>query len=70
MNFVYSIRTLNQVSSKSYALEMIREMIRVRRNDGIIFLEFVNRYNLALRRKRTVRLSLNDIKSVLKGHKG
>ena len=27
-NFVYSIRTINQVSSKSYALDMIREMIR------------------------------------------
>lgn len=65
-SFVYSIRTLNQVSSKSYALDMIHEMIRVCCNDGIIVLEFVNKWSLALRRYRSVRLSINDIKSVIK----
>lgn len=65
-NFVYSIRTLNQVSSKSYALDMIREMIRVCCNGGIILLEFVNKWSLALRRRSSVRLSINDVKLAIK----
>lgn len=69
-NFVFSIRTLNQVSSKSYAFDMVREMIRVCRNEGIVLLEFVNRYSISLHRKRTVRLSINDINSILKEYKG
>jgi len=68
-NIVYSIRTLNQVSSKSYALDMVCEMIRVCKNDGIILIEFVNNWSLAIRRHRSVRLSINDIKSVIKEHK-
>ena len=69
-NFVYSIRVLNQVSSETYALEMIREMIRVCADNGIILLEFVNKQSpLALRRFQTVRLSIADIKSLLKEFK-
>jgi len=67
-NFVYSIRTLNQVSSKSYALDMIREMIRVCCNNGTILVEFVNKWSITLGRHRSVQLSINDIKSVVKKH--
>lgn len=65
-NFVYSIRTLNQVSLKSYALDMVREMIRVCSNNGTMLIEFVNRWSVALGRYRSVQLSINDIKSVVK----
>jgi len=65
-NFVYSIRTLNQVSLKSYALDMIREMIRVCCSNGTILVEFINKWSVALGRYRSVRLSINDIKSVVK----
>ena len=68
-SFVYSIRALNHVSSEPYALDMIREMIRVCGNGGIILLEFVNKWSLSLRRYRCVRLSVNDIKSVIKEYK-
>lgn len=64
-NFIYSIRTLNQVASKSYALDMIREMVRVCCNEGTILIEFVNSRSLAIRRYRSVRLSINDIKSII-----
>ena len=67
-DFVYSIRTLNQVSLKSYALDMIREMIRVCCNNGTILVEFVNKWSAALGRYRSVQLSINDIKSVVKKH--
>ena len=65
-DFVYSIRTLNQVSSKSYALDMIREMIRVCCNNGTILVEFVNKWSVTLGRHRSVRLSISNIKSVVK----
>ena len=68
-NIVYSIRTLNQVSSKSYALNMLHEMIRVCSNDGIILIEFVNKWSLALRRHHSVRLSITDIKLVIKEYR-
>lgn len=67
-NFVYSIRTLNQVLSKSYALDMIREMIRVCCNNGTILVEFVNKWSVALGRYCSVQLSINDVKSVVKKH--
>ena len=65
-DFVYSIRTLNQVSSRTYALDTIREMIRVCGNNGTILVEFVNKWSVALGRYRSIQLSINDIKSVVK----
>jgi ubiquinone/menaquinone biosynthesis C-methylase UbiE len=67
-DFVYSIRTLNQVGSRTYALDVIREIMRVCRKQGFILLEFVNRFSLALGRKPSTRLSVRDIKRILKEH--
>ena len=64
-DFIYSIRTLNQVSSKSYAIDMIHEIIRVCSNDGIILIEFVNKQSLTLQRNPSVRLSIKDIKLII-----
>lgn len=65
-NFVFSIRTLNQVSSKAYAKNMIREMIRVCTSNGLILIEFINRHSLSFLGKPTVLLSKGDIKSLIK----
>ena len=67
-DFVYSIRTLNQVSLKSYALDIIHEMIRVCCNNGTILVEFVNKWSAASGKCHSVQLSINDIKSVVKKH--
>ena len=58
-DFVYSIRLLNQTESEEYALNTIREMIRVTRPGGFILAEFVNsnRPQIGRNATKTVRLS-------------
>lgn len=65
-DFVYSIRTLNQTSSHEYALCVTREMIRVVRMGGVVLIEFVN--NLRPHRKGYggVRLSVLDVRRLVK----
>ena len=60
-DFVYSIRVLNQLSSESYALNSIREMVRVCKEKGLILLEFVNKKGLTRNRETCVQLSVKDI---------
>ena len=62
-NFVYSIRCLNQTESIEYALESIKEMVRVVEPDGYVLVEFVNnnRPRIGRNATKTVRLSHNLI---------
>jgi ubiquinone/menaquinone biosynthesis C-methylase UbiE len=68
-DFTYSIRTLNQVSSKLYALGVIHEMIRVTNKGGTMLIEFVNKQSLTIRRYRSVRLSVSDIRLIVGKYK-
>jgi len=43
-DLVYSIRVLNQTDSPQYALDAVREMIRLTKPGGYILTEFVNDY--------------------------
>ena len=62
-NFVYSIRLLNQTESIEYALESIKEMVRVVEPGGYVLVEFVNnnRPQVGRNATKTVRLSHNLI---------
>jgi len=43
-DFVYAIRLLNQTASPEYALDVVKEMIRLVRPGGYVLAEFVNDY--------------------------
>ncbi len=58
-DFVYSIRTLNQVESRGYALRMLDEAMRVLKPGGLMMVEFMNRWGLS---PRGVMLSYRDIR--------
>ena len=62
-NFVYSIRLLNQTESIEYALNTIKEMVRVVEPGGYVLAEFVNnnRPRIGRNATKTVRLSHNLI---------
>lgn len=60
-DFVFAIRVTNQTESETYALRMIREMVRVAKPGGLILVEFVNRDRPLARRSRDVRLSFRQI---------
>jgi len=63
-DFVYSIRLINQLPSREYAFEVIKEMIRVCHQEGLILLEFVNSWGIT--RKKSIKLSVRDVNSLLK----
>lgn len=56
-DLVYAIRLLNQTESPDYALDVVREMVRITRQGGFILAEFVNdlrpRWGAANRPKRS-----------------
>ena len=63
-DFVFAIRVTNQTASEEYALEMVREMIRVARRGGLVLVEFVNRDRPLARRSEDVKLSFGQIGGV------
>jgi ubiquinone/menaquinone biosynthesis C-methylase UbiE len=63
-DFVFAIRVINQTESEDYALRMIREMIRVAKQDGLILVEFVNRDRPFARRSKDVRFSFGRIRNI------
>ena len=69
-NFVYSIRLLNQTESIEYALESIKEMVRVVEPGGYVLVEFVNnnRPQVGRNATKTVRLSHNLITDFILKH--
>lgn len=62
-DLVYSIRVLNQVASRGYALEMIKEMVRVSRR--LVLLEFVNESRLFRKSRRGTQLTIQDVRDLL-----
>ena len=64
-DFVYAIRVLNQVASRQYALQVVNEMLRVCREDGLVLVEFVNRWGLTISRQ-DVQISPRDVGSVVR----
>ena len=66
-DYVYSIRTINQLPSREYAFMAIEEMIRVCRPGGAVLLEFINRWGLN-RFGKSVRMSVGDIQSLVARH--
>ncbi len=67
-DFVYSIRVLNQVSSEDYALNMICEMLRVCKDDGIVLVEYVNKKSLSFFTTGGTKLNKTQIDCSLKNH--
>ena len=59
-DFVYSIRTINQVESREYALRMIRELFRVCKPGGEVLVEILNQKSLNRTRDNT-RFSVDEI---------
>lgn len=62
-DLVYSIRVLNQVASRGYALDMVEEIVRVSRR--WVLIEFVNESRLVHRSRKGVQLTLEDIRKAL-----
>ncbi|MFC1950997.1 class I SAM-dependent methyltransferase [Chloroflexota bacterium] len=60
-DFIYSIRVLNQMISKEYAINAIEEMVRVCKTGGLILIEFVNRNSLSILARRGIQLTLREI---------
>lgn len=71
IDFVYSIRVMNQLPSREYALHTIKELLRICNAPGAILLEYVNSWSLSrFSFKRSTYLSINDIKSIIREKKG
>lgn len=66
-DYVYSIRTINQLPSRAHAFKTIEEMIRLCRPGGAILVEFINKWGLN-RFGRSVRLSIRDIRILVDQH--
>jgi ubiquinone/menaquinone biosynthesis C-methylase UbiE len=62
-DFVYSIRVLNQTTSREYALDVVTEMLRVAKPGGCVLVEFVNEYRprWGSARTPTVRLRPHEV---------
>ncbi len=58
-DLVYSIRTVNQVESRGYALRMLDEAMRVLKPSGVLMVEFMNRWGLS---PHGVMLSYRDVR--------
>lgn len=63
-DFVYSIRTLNQVGTKEYAVSMIHELFRICKPGGHVLIEFVNRNSLN-NGKKDVRFSTKELQEII-----
>lgn len=59
-DFVYSIRTLNQVENTDYALKMIRDLFRVCKPGGCVLMEILNKKSLN-RTKGNTRFTVDEI---------
>ena len=71
IDFVYSIRVMNQLPSREFALHTITELFRICKTPGAILLEYVNSWSLSrFSFKSSTYLSINDIKSIIREEKG
>lgn len=62
-DFVYAIRLLNQTESPEYALQVVREMLRVTRPGGVALFEFANsrRPRVGRNRQASTRLAPRQV---------
>jgi len=66
-DFVYCIRVMNQLPSKTYALKSLLELCRVCKKHGTILLEYVNSWGISrFSRKSCTYLSIRDIERTLR----
>ncbi|MFX1536076.1 MAG: class I SAM-dependent methyltransferase [Promethearchaeota archaeon] len=66
-DFVYSIRVMNQLPSKDFALHAILELCRVSTENGSILVEYVNEWGLSrFSRRPSTFVSIRDLKNILK----
>lgn len=59
-DFVYSIRTLNQVESTDYAHRMIKDLFRICKSSGVVLMEILNKKSLN-RTTNNTRLTVNEV---------
>lgn len=65
-DFVYCIRVINQLPSKEYALNALRELGRVCKNYGLILVEYVNEWGLSrFSRTPSTFFSIRDVRRTL-----
>jgi len=65
-DFVYCFRVMNQLPSKEYALNALRELCRVCKNSGSILVEYVNEWGLSrFSRMSTTYFSIRDVRRTL-----
>ncbi len=70
VDFVYSIRVMNQLPSREYALEAIKELSRICKAPGAILFEYVNGWSLSrLSLEPSTYLSIRDIETICRREK-
>ncbi len=68
-DFVYSIRVINQLPSKEYALKAIAELIRICNHPGAILIEYINAWSISRFSKPSTLLTIRDVKRIVYKHK-
>jgi ubiquinone/menaquinone biosynthesis C-methylase UbiE len=65
-DFVYCIRVMNQLPSREYAFNTIKELCRICKTPGAILLEYVNSWSLSrASSKSSTLLSIRDVQKIL-----
>lgn len=67
-DFVFAIRVINSIESEEYAIQTIKEMIRVTKKNGMILIEFANKSRPLAKKNNSIRLSFNQIRKVAKSN--
>ena len=63
-DFIFAVRVLNQTVSETYALNTIKEMIRVSKNNGTILVEFANKSRPLVQQNNSVKLTFKQIEQI------
>ena len=63
-DFVFAIRVINSLESPHYALQTVREMIRVTRPGGVVLVEFANANRPLAKHNNSVRLRFQQIREL------
>jgi ubiquinone/menaquinone biosynthesis C-methylase UbiE len=63
-DLTFAIRVMNSLESTAYALDTVREMIRVTKPGGLVLIEFANSGRPLARQNNSVRLSFRQLRRV------
>jgi len=63
-DFVFAIRVMNSLESPHYALQTVREMIRVTKPGGVVLVEFANGNRPLAKQNNSVRLTFRQLSNV------